>query len=106
MSFVIDQKIDSYRARADLEQRIAWLESVQLAEQAEAEAALQNQYEIVKRSSHEEMARAGTLLFTRNQRVFEHLKTEEISEDFYAAISALMMAAETARRLLEKEVQI
>lgn len=105
MNPLLDDMIDDNIRMAELHERVQWLESAQLAEQAEVEWHLNNQYELVKRSKAEERARAADLLFAMNQRVFGQLKTKPIDEDLYASIAALMMASETARNLLADEVK-
>lgn len=102
----LDDMIDDNLRMAELHDRVQYLESIQLAEQAEVEQALNNQYEIVKRSKAEERARAADLLFSMNQRVFAHMSKPGIDHDLYASIAALMMASETARNLLAEEVTL
>ena len=104
MDFLLDDMIDDNIKMAQLHERVEYLESIQLAEQAEVEAALDNQYELVKRSKAEERARAADLLFVMNQRVFAQLNKAGIDHELYTAVAALMMASETARNALVGEV--
>lgn len=105
MNVLADQEIDETQRLAELHDRVEWLWSAHLAEAAEVEQSLNNQYEITKKSESEERARAAARLFNFNQRVFSHLNNPSIDQDLYAAVAGLMMAAETARRLLVKEVE-
>jgi hypothetical protein len=106
MNPLLDDMIEDNIRMAELHERVQWLESAQLAEQAEVEWHLNNQYELVKRSKAEERARAADLLFSMNQRVFAQMSKPGINHDLYASIAALMMASETARNLLAEGVTL